>query len=284
MKAANPKRFQMPAMLKNILIGTFTTVAASAIIWFLGLNNNKTNEKERQKEATYKSLETLGRYEITYLETIDDINCRLLLSGKTAIETEDGEMVIRQMANNINTLTDLKNEPDIDIDMKALIQRRLSYYGAIKTEYEKLLEKLAALGNDSSQLQAKTMISNKFQNTVAETSLMEEQPTKNLMASIEKKYGQKIKGVHYKQEIIPQNLYGKWRFTSTLEVSLQNDGTVNSIIDNENFKGNWELKADTILIQYTDGDTDAFVLNSISKKTMLYNLPGDIKVNYACRY
>ncbi len=283
MKVEKPERFQMPVTLKNILIGVVTTVAASAIVWWLGFNNNKANEKEKQKEATYKTLETLDRYDRLYAETMEAIDCRKITSGSTYMEEEDGDMMLNQTTNNIATLTDLKNEPDIDIDVKALLQRRITYYNAIKNEITKFMTRIIPLGNSEADQAAAVGFNKKFQDRIEELQQTELQPTIDLFQSIEKKYGKEIPGVRRSLELTETNLAAIWKTGNNASITLQNDGKMVSKVEADLFNGTWTLSKDTIKIRFEDGDDNALIVKQLTAKMLYYKIAGDTIFTSACR-
>ncbi len=269
---------------KNIIIGIVTTVAASAIVYWLGFAGNKSDEKAKQKEATYKALATLDKYKLMYFATVDDLECRRITSSGNGIRQSDGDMMINQLTNTIATLTDVKNEPDIDIDMKALLQRRITYYTSIKSEYSKMLERLAALAPGPQQQAELNTIHNEFQNALAELSLTEQQPIFDLYSSIEKKYGQEITGTKRQLEINARNLEGLWKIGGSSSIDLQKDGAVTSKVENDLFKGSWSLTNDsTVQLHFTEGGDNDLIIKQITKKTLYYIISGDSVYVQACR-
>ncbi|MES2776962.1 MAG: hypothetical protein V4722_22485 [Bacteroidota bacterium] len=269
---------------KNIIIGIVTTVAASAIVYWLGFAGNKSDEKQLKKDATYKALETLDKYEHMYFATVDDIECRRITGNGNVLRQEDGTMMINQLTNTIATLTDVKNEPNIDIDMKAILQRRITYYTSIKSEYSKMLERLVALPPGSSQQAEINNISNTFQNALAELSLTEQQPIFDLYSSIEKKYNQEITGTKRQLEINAENLTGQWKIGGTSSMDLHKSGVLISKVENDVFKGSWQLINDsTVQLHFTEGGDNDLIIKQITKKTLYYKIAGESTYSQACR-
>lgn len=268
---------------KNIIIGTITTVAASVIVWWLGFSDNKTDEKKKHKEATYKAWETLDRYERIYVESMEDFNCRMILNSRNSFEPEDAEAIIRQMTNNINTLTDVKNEPDIDIDIKALLQRRITYYGAIKSETQKLSDVLAAVGPDPVQSETQSKLIKKYITTMSEISLAEQKPSTALMISIEKKFGEELKGTKVRLDLDTKNIVGYWRIDSANVFDIQPGGKLVSKIDNTTLNGSWKMDSDNVVLEFGDGDKGTIKVTSLTKKIMSYIVLDDNSYHAACR-
>ncbi len=223
---------------KNVLIGIGTTVAAYAIISFLGIGKSKSkSEATIQKQANidvWTSVNDYLNYATEKFRTIACFSCD---------EQEMKKELIREMDNNINSLKTLKENKSIDDKMQSLIDRTIQQVNDLKPLYIEYFDSLSYVRSlpIPEQLPQSARIQTKYLEKFAYVQNRDTIELKNYLRDINKKHKTELALQDREFEFKPELLTRKWKIECAFFIDFKKDGTVEWTEGGNVFKGKWKL-------------------------------------------
>ncbi|MES1198099.1 MAG: hypothetical protein ABUL41_02370 [Chitinophagaceae bacterium] len=253
--------------LKNVIIGIGTTVAAYAIVHFLGLG--KSNEEEKlQKDATvnaFKSINDYKNYASQKFKTIACFSCD---------EQEMKNEMLRELDKNSISLRTLKEDKNIDEKMKSVIDRTIDQFNDLKPIYSSYFDSLTYA--KQLPLDDQVTVGLRIQQTLfSKAAYIQTRDTgdvNNYLKDINKKFKTKLVFKDIEQEYDISALTGKWKVECSFELDIKKDGTLIWTEKENEFKGKWTLNGKLLTINLDTKQEFRYNIFQISKKILIiYN-------------
>jgi len=250
---------------KNIAIGVFTTVAAYAIINFIGLGKKDYTQKNK-KDATEKAWISANKY-LNYanekFKTIACFSCDEDLMKKE---------LMRELDIYSNSLNNIKSDKDVDDKMLSAIDRINQQFTDMKPLYENYFDSIIILKNFPFEKRAELSqpMQMRFIEKLATIQTKDTSEIINYLNDINERFHTTLKFELTKMEYDPSALVGKWKIECAADLTFNKDNTINWTEDQNNFNGKWTFADKKLHISLENGQIFDFVIIQLSQKMLIY--------------
>lgn len=250
---------------KNIVIGVFTTVAAYAIINFIGIGKKDTTKKNK-KEATEKAWLSANQY-LNYanekFKTIACFSCDEELMKKE---------LLRELDIYSNSLNNIKSDKDVDDKMLSAIDRIIQQFTDMKPLYEKYFDSILIL--KSLDLEKRIELSQpmqmRFIQNLAAIQIKDTSEIVSYLKDVNERHHSNLKLELTKLEYDPTALAGKWKIECAADLAFNKDSTINWTEGENKFAGKWSLADKKLHINLDNGQVFDFIIIQLSHKMLIY--------------
>jgi len=250
---------------KNIAIGVFTTVAAYAIINFVGIGKKDTTKKNK-KEATEKAWLSANQYLNYANEKFKTIAC--FSCDEQAMKKE----LMRELDIYSNSLNNIKNDKDVDDKMLSAIDRIIQQFTDMKPLYEQYFDSILIL--KTFDLEKRIELSQPMQmRFIQNLAAIQSKDTSEIVSylnDVNKRHHSSLKLEMTKLEYDSTALVGKWKIECAADLAFNKDSTINWKEGENEFKGKWSLIDKKLHINLDNGQVFDFILIQLSHKMLIY--------------
>lgn len=250
---------------KNIAIGVFTTVAAYAIINFIGLGKKDYTQKNK-KEATEKAWLSANQYLNYANEKFKTIAC--FSCDEQVMKKE----LMRELDIYSNSLNNIKSDKDVDDKMLSAIDRIIQQFTDMKPLYEQYFDSILILKKFDLQkrIELSQPMQMRFIQNLAAIQSKDTAEIVSYLKDVNERHHSSLKFELTKLEYDSTALVGKWKIECAADLAFNKDSTINWKEGENEFKGKWSLTNKKLHINLDNGQVFDFILIQLSHKMLIY--------------
>jgi hypothetical protein len=249
---------------KNIAIGIFTTVAAYAIINFIGIGK-KDNTKKIRKEATVKAWQSVSDY-INYA----DQKFKTIACYSCDVQEMKKEM-LRELENYSAKVTNIKEDKNVDDKMLGIVDIIRQRFLDFKTPIGNFYDSIIALKQRplDEQVVAMPRVQQNLNDEIAKIVNRDSSEFKNFLSDVNKTYKLGLRQIPLPGEYDSTAIVGKWKIECVFDLELKSDGSLLWQEAGTDFPGKWKLENKRLSIYLDNGQELLFPVRQLNRKFML---------------
>lgn len=251
-------------MWKNVAIGIFTTVAAYAIINFIGIGKKDTTKKIR-KEATQKAWQSVSDY-INYA----DQKFKTIACYSCDVQEMKKEM-LRELENYSAKLTNIKEDKNVDDKMLGIVDIIRQRFLDFKTPIGNFYDSIIALKQQplDEQTFAMPRVQQYLNDEIAKIVNRDSSEFKNFLNDVNKTFKLDLMQIPLADAYDSTAIARKWKIECVFDLDLKNDGSLLWQEGGNDFTGKWKLENKVLTINLDNGQELVFPVRQLNQKFML---------------